>query len=90
MELRVRVQWRVWQPASAEKEGPEWQPISWSETWISGRPTSLGSDGLPLFVGEQLAVDTTLVSPLLCDGTARRHAAHVDEAVLEVAPPRRW
>ena len=39
-------QWRVWQPASAEKEGPEWQPISWSEIWISGRPMSLTAGGL--------------------------------------------
>ena len=45
---------------------------SWSEIRISGRPV-------------QLAVDTTLVSPLHCDGTARRHTTHVDGAVLEVA-----
>ena len=45
--LRVREQgfWddgglqsRVWQRASAEKEGPEWRPTSWCETWILGRP----------------------------------------------------
>ena len=38
-----------------------------------------------LFGGVQLAVDITLVSPLHCDGTVRRHTAHVDGAVLEVA-----
>ena len=43
------------------------------------------ADGLPLSGGVQLAVDTTLVSPLHCDGTAGRHTAHVDGAVLEVA-----
>ena len=89
--LRVREQgfWddgglqsRVWQRASAEKEGPEWQPISWCETWIDvhdGRRLEVVADGLPLFGGVQLAVDTTLVSPLHCDGTARRHTATVTE-----------
>ena len=100
LRVRERGSWdgrgfqrRVWQPASAEKEGPEWQPISWSEIWISGRPTSLTARGLKwLPTGcvcseacSWLAVDTTLVSPLHCDGTARPHAAHVDGAVLEVA-----
>ena len=33
-------------------------------------------DGLPLFGGAQLAVDTTLVSAFHCDGTTRRGAAH--------------
>ena len=38
-------------------------------------------DGLPLFGGAQLAVDTTLVSPLHCDGSPHPRAANED-AVL--------
>ena len=49
---------------------------------IDSRRLEVVADGLPLFGGVQLAVDTTLVSPLHCDGTARRHTAHVDGAVL--------
>ena len=36
-----------------------------------GRRLEVVADGLPLFDGAQLAVDTTLVSPLHCDGSAR-------------------
>ena len=43
--------------------------------------------GLPLFGGAQLALDTTLVSALHCDGSARPHAADVDGVALS---PRRW
>ena len=35
------------------------------------RRLEIVEDGLPLFGGMQLAVDTTLVSPLHCDGSAR-------------------
>ena len=35
-------------------------------------------DGLPLFGGAQLAVDTTLVCALHANGSARRGAAHTD------------
>ena len=42
------------------------------------------ADGLPLFGGTQLDIDTTLVSTLHCDGSARRGAAHRDG----VAPNR--
>ena len=38
------------------------------------------ADGLPLFGGTQLAIDTTLVSTLHCDGSARRGAAHSGQA----------
>ena len=41
-----------------------------------GRRLEVAVVGLPLFGGAQLAVDTTLVSALHCDGTARRGAAH--------------
>ena len=44
------------------------------------------ADGLPLFGGAQLAVDTTLVSPLHADGS--RHAADSDGAVLATARRR--
>ena len=43
------------------------------------------ADGLPLFGGTQLAIDTTLVSTLPCDGSARRGAAHRDGAALVAA-----
>ena len=43
------------------------------------------ADGLPLFGGTQLAIDTTLVSTLHCDGSARRGAAHRDGAALVAA-----
>ena len=43
------------------------------------------ANGLPLFGGAQLAVNTTLVSVLHCDGSAHPRAAHVDGAVLVAA-----
>ena len=45
-------------------------------------------DGLPLHGGAQLAVDTTVVSALHCDGTARRGAADRDGVALEEARRR--
>ena len=45
-------------------------------------------EGLPLHGGEQLAVDTTLVSAHHCDGTVRHGAAHIDGAALVVARRR--
>ncbi len=50
-----------------------------------GRRLEVVVDGLPLFGGAQLAVDTTLVSALHGDGTARRRAADEDGVVLAVA-----
>ena len=44
-----------------------------------GRRLEVVADGLPLFGGAQLAVDTTLVSAVRGDGTARRLAADVVE-----------
>ena len=40
------------------------------------------ANGLPLFGGTQLSIDTTLVSTLHCDGSARRGVAHRDGAAL--------
>ena len=54
-----------------------------------GRRLEVVADGLPLLGGVQLAVDTTLVSSLHCDGTARRHTATVDGVVLEVVRRRK-
>ena len=41
-------------------------------------------DGLPLFEGCQLAVDTTLVCALHCDGSPHGAAADADEVVVAV------
>ena len=46
-------------------------------------------DGLPLFGGAQLAIDTTLVSVLHCDGTARPRTANEDGVVLAIARQRK-
>ena len=43
-----------------------------------GRRVEVVADGLPLFGGVQLAIDTTLVSTLHCDGSTRRGAAHTE------------
>ena len=56
---------------------------------LDGRRLEVVADGLTLFRGAQLAIDTTLVSPLHRDGTARRRAADVDGAALEAARRRR-
>ena len=47
------------------------------------------ADGLPLFGGAQLAVDTTLVSALRADGLARRRAAQQDGVAAESARQRK-
>ena len=49
------------------------------------RRLEIVADGLPLFGGLQLALDTTLVFPLHCDGSARPGAAQIDGVVLTVA-----
>ena len=53
------------------------------------RRLEIVADGLPLFASVQLAVDTTLVSPLHCDGTPHRGADNVHGAVLAVARRRK-
>ena len=45
---------------------------------LDNRRLEVVADGLTLWRGAQLAVDTTLVSPLCRDGSARRRAAHHD------------
>ena len=53
------------------------------------RRLEIVAEGLPLYGGAQLAVDTTLVSAHHCDGTATPGAAHVDGAALVVARRRK-
>ena len=53
------------------------------------RRLEIVADGLPLHGGMQLAVDTTLVSPLLDDGSARPGAAEIDGTALKVARRRK-
>ena len=47
------------------------------------------ADGLPLFGGAQLAIDTTVVSALHADGTARRRAATHDGVATAEARRRK-
>ena len=53
-----------------------------------GRRLEVVADGLPLFGGAQLAVDTTVVSALRSDGTAIPRAAHTAGVALEAARRR--
>ena len=50
-----------------------------------GRRLEVVADGLPLFHGAQLAIDTTLVSPVRSDGAPRRQCATRDGAALDQA-----
>ena len=47
------------------------------------------ADGLPLFGSAQLAIDTTLISTLHCEGSARPGTADTDSAALAAAKRRR-
>ena len=47
------------------------------------------ADGLPLFHGAQLAIDTTLVSPLSRNGAAKRQCAGTDSAAMVQARRRK-
>ena len=53
---------------------------------LDERRVEVLADGLPLFHGQKLAIDTTLVSALGRDGLPRL-VAHVDGAILQAA---RW
>ena len=87
--------WRWLLRRSAEKGVPVCPRTFLSETWtaafnaLDSRRLEVVANGLTLFGGAQLAIDTTLVSPLHRDGTARRRAAHVNGAALEVARRRK-
>ena len=57
--------------------------------WVAdGRRLEVVADGLPLFGGAQLAIDTTLVCALRRDGNPTSHAAEEDGAALRRA--RQW
>ena len=50
-----------------------------------GRRLEVVADGLPLFHGAQLAIDTTLVSPVSRDGLPHPRCVRVDGAALTAA-----
>ena len=54
-----------------------------------GRRLEVVADGLPLFGGAQLAVDTTVVCAMRSDGTARPRVAHTPGVALEAARRRK-
>ena len=56
---------------------------------VDNRRLEVVVDGLPLFRGAQLAIDTTMVSPVRSDGTARRQCAAVSGAALDQARRRK-
>ena len=56
---------------------------------LDGRRIEVIADGLSLWQGAQFAIDTTLVSPLHRDGSARRGAASRPELALEQARRRK-
>ena len=56
---------------------------------LDGRRLEVIADGLTLWQGAQLAIDTTSVSPLRRDGSARFHAPDRDGAVLVEARRRK-
>ena len=56
---------------------------------LDSRRLEVVADGLTLWRGAQLAVDTTLVSPLSRNGEARRRAANHDGAALDAARKRK-
>ena len=56
---------------------------------LDGRRLEVVADGLPLHGGAQLAIDTTMVSPLHRDGTARSGAANTNGKALEIARRRK-
>ena len=56
---------------------------------LDGRRIEVIADGLSLWQGAQLAIDTTLVSPLHPDGSARRGAASRPGLALEQARRRK-
>ena len=56
---------------------------------LDGRRLEVVADGLPLHGGAQLAIDTTMVSPLHSNGVARRGASDRKGLALEVAHKRK-
>ena len=56
---------------------------------LDDRRLEVVADGLPLHGGAQLAIDTTMVSPLHADGTPHKLAATMDGAVCVDARRRK-
>ena len=56
---------------------------------LDARRLEVVADGLTLWRGAQVAIDTTLVSPLRRDGSARHRAANIDGAALVAARLRK-
>ena len=56
---------------------------------VDNRRLEVVVDGLPLVWGAQLAIDTTMVSPVRSNGTARRQCATVSGAALDQARRRK-
>ena len=56
---------------------------------LDNRRLEIVADGLPLFHGAQLAIDTTMVSLLIRDGTPHTRCADVDGAALRAARRRK-
>ena len=56
---------------------------------MDGRRLEVVADGLPLFDGAQLALDTTMVSPLHRDGTAKRGTSVRGGTMLQEASRRK-
>ena len=81
--------WRWLRPKCAERLELGFPPTSTSGTWtwpnLDGRRLEVVADGLTLWHGAQLAIDTTLLSPLRRDGSARPRAADHDGAALDDA-----
>ena len=84
---------RVWEPESVGRQERGSRRTFLFETWICSHRMCIRleivAEGLPLFGGAQLAVDTTLVSAHHCDGIARPRAAHVDGVALTEARRRK-
>ena len=81
--------WRAQQHAFVEKPEHAFRLMFVCRTWTSLRVTRMVADGLPLFHGAQLAIDTTLVSPLSRNGAAKRQCAGTDGAAMVQARRRK-
>ena len=83
--------WRVVPRAFAERLERGCPPTSGSRTsllpggQLDDRRLEVVADGLPLFHGAQLAIDTTLVSPVRADGAPRRQCATRNGVALDQA-----
>ena len=62
-----------------------WPPLG----GVDGRRLEVVAEGLPVFHGAQVAIDTTLVSPLRADGVPHRQCATSDGAPLQAARRRK-